>query len=53
MDLKWKRCGSRRKMLIERENIVNCRCAYLQKIRKFRETGEPILYLDETWWMPI
>jgi hypothetical protein len=49
MDFKWKRCGSRRKILIERENIVNWRCSYLQKIRTFRETGKPLLYLDETW----
>jgi hypothetical protein len=28
---------------------VNWRCAYLQKIRKFRETAKPVLYLDETW----
>jgi hypothetical protein len=46
---KWKRCRSRRKILIERENIVNWRCAYLQQIRKFRETGKPVLYLNETW----
>jgi hypothetical protein len=49
MGFKWKRCGSRRKILIERKNIVNWRCAYLQQIRKFREMGKPILYLDETW----
>jgi hypothetical protein len=48
MGFKWKRCGSRRKILIERENIVNWRCAYLQQI-KFRETDKPLLYLDETW----
>jgi hypothetical protein len=29
---KWKSCGSRRKILIEREDIVNWRCAYLQQI---------------------
>jgi hypothetical protein len=28
---------------------MNWRCAYQQQIRKFRETGKPILYLDETW----
>jgi hypothetical protein len=49
MGFKWKRCGSRRKILTERENIVNWRCTYLQQIRKFREIGKPILYLDETW----
>jgi hypothetical protein len=27
MYFKWKRCGSRRKILIERENILNWRCA--------------------------
>jgi hypothetical protein len=49
MGFKWKRCGSRRKILIERENIVNWRCVDLQQIRKFREIGKPILHLDETW----
>jgi hypothetical protein len=39
MDFKWKRCGSRKKILIERENTVNWRCAYLQQIRKFREAN--------------
>jgi hypothetical protein len=42
MVFRWKRCGYRRKILIERENIVNWRCAYLQQIRKFRETGKPV-----------
>jgi hypothetical protein len=46
---KWKSRGSRRKVLIERENTKNWRCAYLQQRRKFREMGKPILYLDETW----
>jgi hypothetical protein len=47
MGFRWKRYGSRRKILIERENIVNWR-SYLQQIRKFRERSKPILYLDET-----
>jgi hypothetical protein len=29
--------------------ILNWRCAYLQQIRKFRETGKPILYMDKNW----
>ncbi|KAJ4437060.1 hypothetical protein ANN_17195 [Periplaneta americana] len=49
MGFRWKKCASRRKFLIERENIVNWRCRYLQTIRKLREEGKPILYLDETW----
>jgi hypothetical protein len=31
MGFKWTRCGSRRKIFFERENIVNWRCAYLQR----------------------
>jgi hypothetical protein len=31
---------------------VNWRCAYLRQRRKCRETGKPILQLDETWVDP-
>jgi hypothetical protein len=40
-----------------------CSCNYLRKIRKFREDGYEIVYLDETWvnqnhatdymWLPV
>uniref|UniRef100_K1QF09 Tc1-like transposase DDE domain-containing protein n=1 Tax=Magallana gigas TaxID=29159 RepID=K1QF09_MAGGI len=30
-------------------NIVSMRHTYLRSIRKFREEGRPIVYLDETW----
>jgi hypothetical protein len=43
-----KRSGSRRKILIERENTVNWRCTYLEQRRKFKEMGKPVSYLDET-----
>lgn len=49
MGFKWKRCGSKRKILIERTDVVDSRCAYLQKIKKLREEGKPIFFLDETW----
>lgn len=49
MGFVWKACGSRRKILIEKENIVDARCEYLQKIRQFRNDGTPIFYFDQTW----
>lgn len=34
MGFRWKHCQSGRKILIERENIVNWRCAYLREIKQ-------------------
>ncbi|RVE43393.1 hypothetical protein evm_011978 [Chilo suppressalis] len=39
----------RNSALIERHDIVLWRIKYLKKIKKFREEGRPIYYLDETW----
>lgn len=39
----------RNSALIERSDIVLWRIKYLKKIKKFREEGRPIYYLDETW----
>lgn len=49
MGFKWKRCGSNRKILIERLNIVNWRGRYLQSIRTFRNQNRNIVYIDESW----
>lgn len=49
MGFVWKRCMSKRKILIERPDIINWRCNYLQKLKKYREQGRCIFYLDETW----
>lgn len=49
MGFRWKTCTSKRKILIERQDIVNLRCKYLQKMKKIREDGKNVLYLDETW----
>ncbi|XP_054281395.1 uncharacterized protein LOC128999064 [Macrosteles quadrilineatus] len=49
MGFKWKKCGSKRKCLIERLDIVNWRFKYLREIRKLREQKRKIFYLDETW----
>jgi transposase len=48
MVFRWKKCGTKRRILIERADIVYWRCRYLQSLKKFRE-GREIFYLDETW----
>lgn len=49
MGFKWKRCGSNRKILIERPNIVNWRWKYLRNIRNIRSENRNIVYIDESW----
>lgn len=39
----------RNSALIERHDIVLWRIKYLKQIKKFRDEGRPIYYLDETW----
>lgn len=39
----------RNSVLTERRQLVNWRREYLISIRRFREEGRPIYYLDETW----
>jgi len=39
----------RNSALIERDDIVIWRNKYLEAIRKYRQQGRPIYYLDETW----
>lgn len=49
MGFKWRKCCSKRKILVERPDIVNWRYKYLRQIKQFRESGKKIFYLDETW----
>ncbi|KAG8308947.1 hypothetical protein J6590_097628 [Homalodisca vitripennis] len=42
MGFRWKKCGSKRKLLIERFE-------YLRNIKKCRDDKKKIFYLDETW----
>ena len=49
MGYKWKKCQSRRKVLIERADIVARRHGYLRKIEEYRQAGREIIYLDESW----
>ncbi|XP_039285343.1 uncharacterized protein LOC120351576 [Nilaparvata lugens] len=46
---KWRKCRSKRRILIEKPEIVNWRYKYLIEMKALRETGREIFYLDETW----
>jgi hypothetical protein len=46
---KYKKCCDNRRLLYDQRSVINDRCNYLRKIRKFREVGYEIVYLDETW----
>ncbi|XP_022174483.1 uncharacterized protein LOC111036671 [Myzus persicae] len=48
MDFEYVKQG-RNSALIEKTEIVDWRRRYLRAIRRYREEGRPIYYLDETW----
>jgi len=45
----WRRTQNNRKLLIEHEDIREKRITFLRQIKRFREQGRPIIYLDETY----
>lgn len=45
----WRKCQNKRKILVERPNILHWRYKYIHAIRKYREEGRNIIYVDETW----
>ena len=49
MGFKWRRCGTRRTVLIERPDIINWTSKYLRSIKKYRAEGRNIVYVDESW----
>ena len=49
MGFKWKRSCSKRKVLVERNDIIDWRCSYLMKMKRYREEQQQIFFLDETW----
>jgi hypothetical protein len=49
MGFRWKKCGTKRRILIAIADTVYWRCGYLQSLKKFREEGREIFYLDEMW----
>jgi hypothetical protein len=40
---------SKKALLIERHIILRHQHSYLRKIKRFREEGKDIIYLDEMW----
>jgi hypothetical protein len=46
---KYKKSGDNRWLLYDQRSVINDRCNYFRKIRKFREDGYEIVYLDENW----
>lgn len=40
---------NRKSILLDREDLITWRQSYLVDIKKFREEGKQIYYLDETW----
>lgn len=49
LGFRWKKCQSRRKILIEKPDIAAWRGRFLQEMRKFRNDGRSIVYVDETY----
>ncbi|XP_050294327.1 uncharacterized protein LOC126734670 [Anthonomus grandis grandis] len=45
----FRKCQNKRKILVERPAILHWRYKYIRAIRKYREEGRNIVYLDETW----
>ena len=45
----WRKCQNKRKILVERPNILHWRYKYIHAMRKYREEGRNIIYIDETW----
>lgn len=45
----WKTTESNRKILVERMDIREKRIRYLQQIKRYREEGRPIIYMDESY----
>lgn len=45
----WRKSQNKRKILMEKPNILHWRYKYIRDIRKFRAENKNIIYLDETW----
>lgn len=45
----WRKCQNKRKILVERPNILHWRYKYIHAMKKYREEGRHIIYIDETW----
>ncbi|XP_067013965.2 uncharacterized protein [Anabrus simplex] len=49
MGFVWKKVQNNHVLLLERADIVDCRARFLVKIKRAREEGKEVFYLDESW----
>ena len=49
MKFTYNRCGVNRKVLMERQDVVLSRIRYLRRVRGLRDTGNTVVYTDETY----
>lgn len=49
MGYKYKKCQSKRKVLMERSDIAAWRAKFVLRMRKNRNEKRPVIYLDETY----
>lgn len=45
----WRKCKNKRKILMERPQIMQWRLHYLRAIKKYQQENRTIIYQDETW----
>jgi hypothetical protein len=45
----WRKCNLKRHILIEKPKIVSWYHKYLVQMKRFREEGKEIFYVDESW----
>jgi hypothetical protein len=45
LDFRYRRCNNSRKLLIDRTDVIR----YLRAVKKFRDEGRPIVFVDETY----
>lgn len=46
---RWKKCRNKRKIIMERNDIILSRTKYLRTMFQYRKEMRPLVFLDETW----
>lgn len=49
LGFRWRKTANKRKLLTEKEDIREKRLQYLRAIQNYRNSGRPIIYVDETY----
>ncbi|XP_053406296.1 uncharacterized protein LOC128559142 [Mercenaria mercenaria] len=49
LGFRWKRTNSQRKVLLEKQSVVELRLKYYAKKKQLEEAGYDFVYIDETW----